>query len=169
MFLSQSILFSLQAVRFRGGVVSKEVAVAVRERLIKRFLENQLGHIDLRCSYWTQNLFRRMGFRRRAATTWKVEVPDAVKEEVGLSYYFDIIQKLTRNSIRPSLTMNLDKTRSNIVPGNKATPAKIGSTTVPTVCSTEKKAVTLTFATALNGAFLPIQAIYEGKTTRYLA
>ena len=110
-----------------------------------------------------------MGFRRRAATTWKVEVPNAVKEEVGLSFYYDIIQKLTRNSIPPSLTMNLDKTPSNIVPGSKATQAKIDSTTVPTACSTKKKAITLTFATALNGAFLPIQAIYEGKTTRYLA
>ena len=169
MFLSQSIHFFPQAFRSRGVVVSKEAAVADVERLIQRFLENQVGPIGLRSSYWTQNLFQRMDFRRRAATTGKIEVPDAVKEEIGLPFYFDIIQKLTRHNIPPSLTMNLDQRPSNIVPGRKATQAKIGSTTVPTACSTEKKATTLTFAITLNRAFLPIQTIYEGKTTRHLA
>ena len=71
-----------------------------------------------------------MGFKRRAAMAGKVEVPDAVKEEVGLSFYYDIVQKVTG--------------------------------------SNKKKAITLTFVIALNGAFLLIQAIYESKTTRCL-
>ena len=107
-----------------------------------------------------------MGFRRRAATTRKV--PDAVKEEFGLSFHYDIVQKVTRHNIPPSLTMNLDQTPSKFVPGSKATQAKIGTTTVPIVGSTDKKAITLTFVIALNGAFLPIQEFYEGKTTRYI-
>ena len=100
-----------------------------------------------------------MGFRRRAAATGKVEVPDAEKEEVGLSFYYDIIQKVTRHNIPPSLAMNLDQTPSKFLAGSKTTQAKIGSTTVSIAGSTEKKAITLTFA---------IQAIYEGKTTRCL-
>ena len=71
MFLQQSILVSPRGVRSRGGVVSKEVALAVAVTLIKQFPEKQLGHIDLRSSYWTQILFRRMGFRRRATATEK--------------------------------------------------------------------------------------------------
>ena len=71
-----------------------------------------------------------MGFKRRAAMAGKVEVPDAAKEEVGLSFYYDIVQKVTG--------------------------------------SNKKKAITLTFVIALNGAFLLIQAIYESKTTRCL-
>ena len=59
-----------------------------------------------------------MGFKRRAAMAGKVEVPDAVKEEVGLSFYYDIVQKVTG--------------------------------------SNKKKAITLTFVIALNGAFLLI-------------
>ena len=101
-----------------------------------------------------------MGFRRRAATTSKVEVPDAVKEELGLSFYYDIVQKVTRHNILPSLTMNLDHTPSKFVPGSKATQAKIGSTTLSIAGATEKKAITLTFVIALNGAFLPIQETY---------
>ena len=64
--------------------------------------------------------------------------------------------------------MNLDQTPSKFVPGSKATQTKIRSITVPIAGSTEKKSITLAFVTALNGVFLPIQAIYEGKTTRYL-
>ena len=70
-----------------------------------------------------------MVFRRRAATTGKAEVPDAMKKEVGLSFYYDVVQNVTRHNIPPSLTMNLDQTPSKIVPGSKVTLAKIGSTT----------------------------------------
>ena len=64
--------------------------------------------------------------------------------------------------------MNLDQTTSKFVPGSKVTQANIWTTTVPIAGSVEKKAVTLTFVIALNGTFLRIQAIYEGKTTRRL-
>ena len=36
-----------------GGVVSKEVGLGVAETLMKWFLEKELGHIDVRSSYWT--------------------------------------------------------------------------------------------------------------------
>ena len=64
--------------------------------------------------------------------------------------------------------MNLDQTSFKFVARSKATQVKIESTTVPIAGSTEKKTTTLIFVIALNGAFLPIQAIYEGKTTRRL-
>ena len=106
-----------------------------------------------------------MGFRRRAATAGKVEVPDVMKKEVALSFYYDIVQKLTRQNIPPSLSMKLDQTPFKFVPGSKAMQAEIGSTTVPIASSTERK---VSFVIALNGPFLPIQAICEGKTTRCL-
>ena len=81
-------------VRTRRGVVSKEAALAVAETLIKWFPKKELGsEKDLRSPYRTESLFRRVGFRKCATTTGKVEVPDAVKEKVGLSFYYDILQK----------------------------------------------------------------------------
>ena len=82
-----------------------------------------------------------MGFRRRAALTGKVEVSDAVKEDPGLSFYYNIIQKVTRHRIPHSLTMNLDHTPSKFVTGSKAKQVKIGSTTVSIASSTKKKAI----------------------------
>ena len=63
----------------------------------------------------------------------------------------------------PSLTMSLDQTPAKLVPRSKTVQSKNGSTTVPIAGS-----ITSTFVISLNGAFLPIQSIYEGKTTRYL-
>ena len=54
-------------------------------------------------------------------------------------------------------TKNISTERfQNVVPGSKAAQAKIGSATLPNAGSTEKKAITLTFVIALNGAFLPL-------------
>ena len=46
-----------------------------------------------------------MGFKRRAAMAGKVEVPDAVKEEVGLSFYYDIVQKVTGSNEKKAITL----------------------------------------------------------------
>ena len=73
--------------------------------------------------------------------------------------------KVKRHNIPPSLTMSVDQTPSKFIPGSKAMQAKIGSTTVPIAGSTETKTIILTFLIALNGAFVTIKAIYEGKTT----
>ena len=35
----------------------------------------------------------RMDFIRRVATTGNVELPDAAKKEVGLAFYYDIVQR----------------------------------------------------------------------------
>ena len=35
----------------------------------------------------------------------KVEVPDAVKEEVGLSFYYDIVQKVTGSNEKKAITL----------------------------------------------------------------
>ena len=104
-----------------------------------------------------------MDFIRRVAATGKVELPDAAKKEVRLAFYYDIVQKVTRHNMPPSLTMSLDQTPAKLVPRSKTVQSKNGSTTVPIAGS-----ITSTFVISLNGAFLPIQSIYEGKTTRYL-
>ena len=38
---------------------------------------------------------------RSAAMTEKVEVPDAIKKEVGLSFYYDIVQKVQGTIYHP--------------------------------------------------------------------
>ena len=107
-----------------------------------------------------------MGYKKRAATTGKVEVPDALKEEIGLTFHYDIVSKIRKYNIPPSLVINLVQTPSKFVPGNRSTQAAIGSKTVAIAGSTDKRMITLTFCITLKGDFLPMQIIYGGKTSQ---
>ena len=152
----------------RGGVVSKAVAIAVVEGLITRHSNMDLGCIDLKNSYWTQSLFRRMGFRKRTATTGKVAFPKAVQKEIEISFFHEIVQKIEIHKIPLSLVLNLDQTPTKFVPGSSCTQARIGSTSVPVAGSSDKRMITATFSITLTGVFLPMQLIYGGKTSKSL-
>ena len=123
---------------------------------------SELG-IDLKNSYWTQSLFRRMGYKRRSATTGKVSVPKNVLQEVELTYLHSIVHKIERYNIPHSMVINLDQTLTKFVPGSSHTLAKVGSTNVPVAGANDKRMITATFAVRLSGSFLPIQLIYGGK------
>ena len=45
-------------------MVSQSGAIAVAQGLIERNPEMEFGCIDLKDSFWTQSLFRRMGFKK---------------------------------------------------------------------------------------------------------
>ena len=52
--------------------------------------------MDIKTSYWTQSLFHRTDFRKHTATTGKMQVPDAVKSKIALTFYHEIVQKIRR-------------------------------------------------------------------------
>ena len=107
-----------------------------------------------------------MGFRKRASTTGKVTVSDALKEETFLAFHHDIVSKVKKFKIPPSLVINLDQTPSSFVPGNRSIQAVIGSETVLIAGSTDKRIITLTFCVTLKDDLLPIQIILGGKISR---
>ena len=158
----------LRAVRRRGGVVNKSVAISVVKALIKRHPESQLDHIDLDNATWARSLFHRMKFVRRMGTTGKVKIPDSLREEVEISYLHAIVRTIEENNIPTSLVMNLDQTPTKFIPGTNKTMALKGSKTVPISGLTDKRMITATFTITLDGLFLPPQLIYGGKTTKSL-
>ena len=60
--------------------------------------------------------------------------------------------------------LNADQTPSSYVSVGKMTMATRNSSSVPIKGLTDKKNITLTFVISLNGDFLPMQIIYQGKT-----
>ena len=155
-----------QAQRSRGGVISKAVAVATAQALIKRHPELNLNHINIEESSWSKSLFKRMGFIRRLATTGKVSISEELKKEIEESYLYSIVKKTEENQIPLSLVINLYQTPTKFVPGCNKTLAEKGSKTVSIAGSTNKRMITATFAITLSGNFLPIQLIYGGKTSK---
>ena len=65
-----------------------------------------------------------------------------------------------------STTIKLDQTPSKFIPGCNKTLAKKGCKSVPIAGSTDKRMIIATFSITLNGEFLPIQLIYDGKTKK---
>ena len=52
----------------RGNVISRNIAVSAAKVIMERY-PRLIGSVDIESSHWAQSLFRRMGFRRRQATT----------------------------------------------------------------------------------------------------
>lgn len=83
-------------------------------------------------------------------------------------FHCNIVSKVEKNNIPDSLIINLDQTRSSLVPCTKNTMAQRGSTTVTIAGAKDKISTMTTFAETLLGEFLPMQLIYGGKTNQSL-
>ena len=121
-----------------------------------------IGSVDIESSHWAQSLFRRMSFRRRQATTSKLEIPEGALKEIKMLFHHDIVTKVAKFNIPDSLIINLDQTPTKYVPVGRTTK------TVTIKGSTEKRTITATFTISIRGDFLPMQLIYGGKTKKRL-
>ena len=87
----------------RGSVITRGVAARTAKALMKRN-PHLIGNVDVESSHRVQSLYRRMGFRRRQATTSKLEIPEGALKEIKLLFHHDIVSKLENFSIPHSLT-----------------------------------------------------------------
>ena len=88
---------------------------------MKRCPDKNFGYIDLKSLFWTQSLFRRMGYRKHAASNGKVNVPEAVRKEVEVKFLYEIVNKVENYKIPLSLVFNLDQTSPKSALGSKST------------------------------------------------
>ena len=144
----------------RGNVISRNIAVSAAKVIMERY-PRLIGSVDIESSHWAQSLFRRMGFRRRQATTSKLEIPEGTLKEIKMLFHHDIVTKVAKFNIPDSLIINR-------VPVGSTTLAKKNSKTVTIKGSTDKRTITATFAISIRGDFLPMQLIYGGKTKKCL-
>ena len=106
---------------------------------------------------WGKSMLQRIGFRRRAATTSKVEIRDSTKKEAGFQHY-RIPSIVEKHKTPESLMINSDQTPSKYVQVGRFTMVPKGA----------KKNITLTLTVTMDGKALPFQAIYKGKTKQSL-
>ena len=64
---------------------------------------------------WGKSLLQRTGFRRSAATTSKVEIPESAKKDAGLQDHCRITSIVEKHKIPESLVINSDETTSKYV------------------------------------------------------
>ena len=161
--LDQKLILLLKSIRNRGGVVNFNVVKASALALIKSNPANDFRGFEP-TSTWVKSIYRRCNFSRRAGTTTRPPVPLGIYEECKLTFLTDIKSCIAMHSIPLQLVLNADQTPSSYVSVGKTTMAARNSSSVPIKGLTDKRNITLTFVISLNGDFLPMQIIYQGKT-----
>ena len=97
------------------------------------------------------------------AATAKIPIPDKARKEIELDFRHKIVQKIEKHTILHSLIINADQTPSKYVPVGRSTLAEKNVKDVTISGSADKRSITATFASALDGSFLPFQLIYKIK------
>ena len=157
----------LSATRHRGDLVSRSIAIATANTLIKRNPQFNLDHVVFGNS-WATSLFFRMGYVRRAKTTSKVQIPKAVQKEAELFFQHKIAKIVEAHQIPTCMILNLEQTASKFVPSSNSTLAPCGTKSIPVTGLSDKTAITATFTISHDSDFLPMQLIYQGTTVQSL-
>ena len=105
---------------------------------------------------------------KRKGTTGKIEPSQQFFLEKKSTFRQKLFGAIFYHDIPKELIVNLDQTPLFYVSPGKYTFDVNGVKTVPIKGIDDKRQITATFAISMSGEFLPIQVIYEGKTTRCL-
>ena len=129
--LDSKLIAFIQNLRSRGGVVNGSVSAAAKALISSNpsMRDKYLSFTPMRG--WTQSIYRRCNFSRRAGTTTKPPVPRGVYEECKLTYLSDIDNCIKQHKIPPELILNADQTPSSYVSVGRMTMAATNSQSVP--------------------------------------
>ena len=110
----------------KGGHVSRSIAATTTMILLSRTNDESVKKVVVMTA-WGKILLQRTGFRRRAATTSKVEIPDSAKKEAGLRHHHCITGIVEKHKIPESLVINSNQTPSKYVQVGRFTMAPKGA------------------------------------------
>ena len=95
------------AVFRKGGYISYGIASTTANVLLSRSEDLFLKSIKT-TPVWGCGILQRLGFRRRVATTGRVEVPEGARKEAGPQHHFRIVNITEKHKIPKSLVLNSD-------------------------------------------------------------
>ena len=147
----------------KGGHVSRSIVATTAKVLLSRTQDESLKTLAV-TNVWGKSFLKRMRFRRQAATTAKVEIPESAKKEAGLLYHYRVTTIVEKYKTPPSLVLNSDQTPSKYVQVGRFTMAPQGAKKVGIAGSADKRMIILTLTVTQDGKILPFQIIYKGKT-----
>ena len=104
--------------------------------------------------------------KRRSSTKAKVMVQDF--DEIKQKFLQDVNNIIAKYEIPADMIINWDQTGVKYIPVASWTMEREGSQKVEIVAKDDKRQITAVLAGSLKGDFLPLQIIYEGKTSRCL-
>ena len=109
-----------------------------------------------------------MGMVKQLEACIKAKVDVKNFEELKELFLFDVKSVIEMDEIPLAMVINWDHTAINYVPVSSWTMEKEGSKKVEIVAKDDKRQITAVFGCSMAGDFLPVQLLYQGKTTRSL-
>ena len=158
----------ITAMRSRGTPVGSNIVIGVARGILLKHNRSALkefgGTVQL-SKGWAKQVLHRMGFTKRRANS-KAKVTPANFEEIKKTYIIEIKSVVAIEEIPPQLVINWDHTAIKIVPSSSWTMEKKGVKRIEIVAIDDKRQITAVLACTLDGTFLPIQLIFQGKTEK---
>ena len=168
--IDKQVQHYLTDLRKRGCIINTSVTIAVAEGILLNKDANLLaangGGIHL-TKDWAKYLFKRMGLVKRKGNT-KAKVDVEQFDEMKRLFHQDIRIAVVMDEVPPELIINWDQTGLSYVPVSQWTMEEEGAKRVEIDGKDNKRQITAVFGCSLTGDFLPLQLIYQGKTTKCL-
>ena len=166
--ITKDLMEYIRAIRESGGVVNTAIVIAAGMGMVKRrdpsLLECNGGYVTLKKS-WAKYLLSKLNYVKRKATT-KCKVDVRNFEQLKGEYLINIKAVVMFKEIPDELIINWDQTGIKYVPVSEWTMAQYKSKRVEVSGVDDKRQITATFAASLTGSFLPVQLVYQGKTSK---
>lgn len=153
----------LQVMRERGAVVN----IGVVRHILRIVIEDKepalLAEVKLSkhfVSVWVREM---LGWSWRLRTTAASKVPLDWRAQ-GVEMAKRIAVNIQLHKVHPALVVNMDQTGILLAPADSRTYEAKGAKDVQVIGADDKRQITACIASSLDGDFLPLQLIFQGKT-----
>jgi len=161
----EKIKVHVQSLRDKGASINVIVTKSIMRAILETDCPAMLETCKLSNSFVHRWLHQQMNYSWRAKTTAASRVPDNWKE-LGVLMAKRIAVNVHMYLIHPSLVINMDQTGVHLVPSSNRTFAPIGSSSIAVLGADDKRQITCCIASSMNGDLLPLQLVFQGKTTK---
>ena len=159
----------IKELREAGAPVNTAIVIATGKGIVmERASDASIATPDVYLTKdWAKYVMKHMGMVKRRATT-KAKTTVINFDELKDTFLQDVKHSMLMDEIPPELVVNFDQTGINYVPVSSWSMEKEGAKRVEVVGKEDKPQITAVFGISMSGDFLPIQLVYQGKTTKCL-
>ena len=172
LLLSESIDKQVQAYvknsREQGCIVNTMLVIAAARGILKKCdpsLAKSNENGEMLTKSWAKSTLIRMGYVKRKGTTTAKVSPENF-ENLKETFLEQIRSTVLFEDVPVDLIFNWDQTGLNYVPVSSWTMEKEGAKRVEIKGLDDKRQITAVFGATITGEFLPVQLVYQGKSSQ---
>lgn len=157
----------LLRMRETGVPINCNIVKWVMQAVVEEKQPSLLNSLTFSHSFVSQWARSQLQWRYRRRTTAASKLPSDWENQ-GVQMAMRIAANMAQYKVHPSLIINMDQTGIHLVPSSSWTYEKKGSENVAVIGTEDKRQITACIASSMDGNFLPLQLVFQGKTPRCL-